>query len=179
MLVYILIGVVVLVAGFLIIASRQPDELRVARSITISAPAVLAFHQINDLHKWQEVSPYVKDDPAAKTTFAGPSAGVGASLAWSGNMKVGQGRMTITESRPHELVRFKFEFFKPWYCTNTTEFTFRPRGADTEVTWTMSMKNNLLAKASGFVMNMDKMIGENFEAGLARLKVIAEAGAKM
>jgi Polyketide cyclase / dehydrase and lipid transport len=178
MLINLLIGLVVLVVVFLIVASFRPDELRVERSITISAPAALAFNQINDLHKWQEISPYVKDDPAAKTSFAGPTAGVGASFAWAGNVKVGEGRMTITESRPNELVRFKFEFFKPWYCTNTTELTFRSSGADTEVTWAMFMKNNFIAKASGLVMNMDKLMGENFEAGLAKLKAIAEAGAK-
>ena len=118
MLSFILIGFVVLLGAFLVIASRRPDELRVVRSITVSAPAALVFNQLNDIHKWQEISPYVKEDPAAKTSFAGPSAGVGASFAWAGNMKVGEGRMTLTESRPHELVRFKFEFFKPWYCTN-------------------------------------------------------------
>jgi hypothetical protein len=178
MLIAILIGLVVLVVVFLIVASLRPDELRVERRITIAAPADLAFNQVNDVHRWQEISPYAKDDPAAKTSFAGPSAGVGASFAWSGNMKVGEGRMTITESRPNELVRFKFEFFKPWYCTNTTEFTFRPSGASTEVTWAMFMKNNFIAKASGLLMNMDKLMGENFEAGLAKLKAIAEAGAK-
>jgi hypothetical protein len=175
MFIYLLSGFVVLVVVFLLVASRQPDELRVERRITILAPAAAAFDQVNDLHKWQEMSPYLKEDPAAKTTFAGPSAGVGASFAWVGNMKVGEGRMTITESRPHELVRFKFEFFKPWYCTNTTEFTFRSSGANTEVTWAMFMKNNLIAKSSGVFMNMDKMIGENFEAGLFKMKEIAEA----
>jgi hypothetical protein len=178
MLLYLLLGLAVLVVVFLIVASRRPDELRVERRITIAAPAALVFDQVNDLRRWQECSPYVKEDPAAKTTFSGPAAGVGASFAWSGNMKVGEGCMTITESRPGELVRFKFEFFKPWYCTNTTEFTFRATGATTEVTWLMVMKNNFIAKASGLVMNMDKMIGENFETGLAKLKEIAEAAAK-
>jgi hypothetical protein len=178
MLIAILIGLGVLIAGFLVVASLQSDELRVERHITLSAPAARAFDQINDVHQWQEISPYVKEDPAAKTSYAGPAAGVGASFSWSGNLKVGEGRMTITESRPHELVRFKFEFFKPWYCTNTTEFTFRPSEAGTEVTWTMFMKNNFVAKASGLVMNMDKLMGENFEAGLAKLKEIAEARTK-
>lgn len=178
MLTYILIGLAVLIIGFLIAASLRPDELRVERRITLSAPAAIAFGQINELHKWQEMSPYVKEDPAAKTAFTGPAAGVGASFSWSGNVKVGEGRMTIMESRPHELVRFKFEFFKPWYCTNTTDFIFRSTPSGTEVTWAMSMKNNFIAKASGLVMNMDKMIGENFEVGLAKLKEIAEAAAK-
>jgi Polyketide cyclase / dehydrase and lipid transport len=178
MLTYILIGLAVLLAGFLIAAARQPDDLRVSRSITISAPAELAFAQINDLRKWQEMSPYATDDPAAKYTFGGPAAGVGASVDWAGNAKIGTGRMTITESRPSELVRFKFEFFKPWYCTNTTDFIFRSTGPGTEVTWAMSMKNNFIAKASGLVMNMDKLMGENFEAGLVNLKNLAEAAAR-
>jgi hypothetical protein len=178
MLTYILIGLAVLLVVFLIVAALRPDDLRVERSITISAPAELAFAQVNDLRKWQEMSPYVKEDPAAKYTFAGPAAGVGSSLEWAGNAKVGTGRMTITESRPSELVRFKFEYFKPWYCTNTTDFTFRPAGSGTEVTWAMSMKNNFIAKASGLVMNMDKLMGENYEAGLVNLKNLAEAAAK-
>jgi hypothetical protein len=178
MLTYILVGLAVLLVVFFITAALRPDDLRVERSITISAPAALAFAQVNDLRKWQEMSPYVKNDPAAKYTFAGPAAGVGSSVEWAGNAKVGTGRMTITDSRHNELVRFKFEFFKPWYCTNTTDFIFRSTGSGTEITWAMSMKNNFIAKASGLVMNMDKMMGESFEAGLVNLKNLAEAAAK-
>jgi hypothetical protein len=178
MLAYVLIGLGVLLAVFLIVAALQPEDLRVQRSITISAPAAFPFAEVNDLRKWQVISPYAKDDPAAKYTLAGPAAGVGATLDWAGNAKVGTGRITIADSRPNELVRFNFEFFKPWYCTNTTEFTFRPAGSGTEVTWAMSMKNNFIAKASGLVMNMDKLMGESYEAGLANLKNLAEAAAK-
>jgi hypothetical protein len=178
MLTYILIGLAVLLVVFIIVAARRPDDLRVERSITISAPAALAFGQVNELRKWQEMSPYAKNDPAAKCTFSGPAAGVGSTLDWDGNAKVGKGRMTITDSRPNELVRFKFEFFKPWYCTNTTDFTFRQNGPATEVTWAMSMKNNFIAKASGLLMNMDKLMGESYEEGLANLKNLAEAAAK-
>ena len=123
------------------------------------------------------MSPYVKLDPAAKFTFSGPAAIVGASVEWSGNAKVGAGRMTIAESRPGELVRFTFEFFKPWYCTNTTDILLRPAGAGTEATWAMSMRNNFIAKASGLVLNMDKLMGESFEAGLVNLKNLSEAAA--
>jgi hypothetical protein len=141
-------------------------DLRVERSITVSAPATLAFAQVNDLRKWPQMSPYAKDDPAAKYTFAGPAAGVGSTLEWAGNAKVGAGRMTITDSRPGELVRFKFEFFKPWYCTNTTDFVFRTAPAPrSPCPW-----NNFIAKASGLVMNMDKLMGESYEAGLVNLK---------
>jgi hypothetical protein len=178
MLTYILVGLAVLLVAFLIAAARRPDELRVERSIAISAPAALVFAQVNDLYKWQEMSPYVSQDPAAKYTFSGPTAGVGAALEWAGNAKVGTGRMTITESRADELVRFKFEFFKPWYCTNTTDFILRSTASGTDVSWIMSMKNNFIAKASGLVMNMDKLMGENYEAGLTNLKNLAEAAVK-
>ena len=178
MLTYILIGLAVLLVAFLISASLRPDDLRVERRITISAPATFPFAEINDLRKWQEISPYAKDDPAATYTFAGPAVGVGSSVDWAGNAKVGTGRITITDSRPNELVRFKFEFFKPWYCTNTTDFIFRSTGSGTEVTWSMFMKNNFIAKASGLFMNMDKMMGDSYEAGLLNLKYLAEAAAK-
>src|SRR3954469_14086199 len=108
MFIYLLVGFALLVVVFLIVASRQPDDLRVERHITVAAPAALAFAQVNDLRRWLEMSPYAKEDPAAKYTFAGPAAGVGAAMDWAGNAKVGTGRMTITESRPNELVRFKF-----------------------------------------------------------------------
>jgi len=175
---YILVGLGVLLVAFLITAALRPDDLRVERSITISAPATFPFAEINDPRKWQKISPYAKDDPAAKYTFAGPATGVGSSVDWAGNAKIGTGRMTITDTRPNELVRFKFEFFKPWYCTNTTDFILRTTDSGTEVTWVMSMKNNFIAKASGLVMNMDKMMGESFEAGLVNLKNLAEAAAK-
>jgi hypothetical protein len=178
MLTYILVGLAVLLVVFFIVAALRPDDLRVQRSITISAPASLAFAQINDLRKWQEISPYAKDDPAAKYTFAGPAAGAGSSVDWAGNAKVRTGRITIAESRPDELVRYNFEFFKPWYCTNTTDFILRPSGSGTEVTWSMSMKSNFIAKASGLVMNMDKLMGESYEAGLVNLKNLAEAAAR-
>jgi hypothetical protein len=178
MLTYILIGIAVLLVVFLVVAALRPDDLRVERSITISAPATFPFAEINDLRKWHEISPYAKDDPAAKYTFAGQTSGVGSTVDWAGNAKVGTGRITITDRRPNELVRFKFEFFKPWYCTNTTDLILRSNGSGTEVTWAMSMKNNFIAKASGLIMNMDKMMGESFEAGLVNLKNLSEAAAK-
>src|SRR5688572_14654414 len=114
----ILIGLAGLVALFLVVAAFQPADYRVARSIVISAPPAAAFGQINDLHKWQEISPYTKLDPAAKYAFEGPVAGIGAALAWAGNNQVGEGRMTIVESRPNELVRFRLDFAKPFASTS-------------------------------------------------------------
>jgi hypothetical protein len=178
MLLYLLIGLALLLVAFLIAAARQPDDLRVERRIIIAAPAAVAFAEINDPHNWPKISPYAKEDPAAKYTFAGPAAGVGSSVDWAGNVKVGTGRLTITDSRPPELVRCHFEFFKPMHCTNTTEFVLRPAGSGTEVTWAMSMKNNFFGKASGLFMNLEKMMGESFEAGLVNLKNRAEAAAR-
>lgn len=116
-------------------------------------------------------------DPTAKTHFEGPSAGTGASFSWAGNSKVGEGRMTITDSRPDELVRFKLDFLKPFQASNVAEFTFKPEGNQTFVTWSMSGKNNFLFKAVGLFMNCDKIVGNQFERGLANLKSLAETRA--
>ena len=120
----------------------------------------------------------MKLDPAAKSTFEGPAAGKGAAMSWAGNNQVGEGRLTITESRSGELVRLKLEFMKPFAATNTAAFTFKPEGDKTAVTWSMEGKNNYLAKALHLVMNMDKMVGGDFEKGLADMKVAAEATPK-
>jgi hypothetical protein len=123
-------------------------------------------------------NPWEKIDPNMKLTYEGPPAGVGASYAWVGNKDVGEGRMTITAARPHESVQFKLEFFKPMTGTSDAEFTFKPQGSQTEVTWSMTGKNNFIAKAFCLFVNMDRMIGGNFEKGLAELKTIAEAAPK-
>ena len=113
-----------------------------------------------------------------KTTFAGAPAGTGAIYSWSGNNDVGEGRMTLTESRPNELVRINLEFIKPFAGTNTTEFVFKPEADKTMVSWTMFGTNNFMAKAFGLFMDMDKMIGADFEKGLAQLKSVAETTGK-
>lgn len=170
----ILIGVAVLVVVFVVVVALQPDEFRVARSTVISAPPAVVFAKVNDLRTWQQFSPWAKLDPNAKATFAGPETGAGASFAWAGNSEVGEGTMTIVESRPHELIRFKLEFVKPFEGTNDAQFTFKPTGAQTEVTWSMSGKNNFLFKAVGLFLDCEKMIGPQFEEGLANLKVLSE-----
>ena len=113
-----------------------------------------------------------------KLTFAGPATGPGASYSWVGNNQVGEGRLTIIESRPNDLVRIKLEFMKPFAATNTAEFTFKPEGDKTAVTWSMQGNNNFIAKALHLVMNMDKMVGGQFEKGLADMKLVAEAAPK-
>jgi hypothetical protein len=159
----------------IIVTAGQPDESKVIRFAKISASPEKIFPHVNDLHKWEAWSPWAKMDPACKNTYEGAAAGTGAILAWAGNKKVGEGRMTILETRPDEFIRIKLEFFKPFKATNTAEFSFKLEGSQTDVTWSMSGKNNFMGKAFGLIMNCDKMIGGDFEKGLAAMKSIAEA----
>ena len=172
----ILILVAIAVIIFVLVATMRPSDFRVTRTITISAPASDVFAQVNDLHQWDAWSPWAKLDPNAKNSFEGPLSGVGAIMRWAGNSKVGQGSMTIIESRPGEFIRFKLEFLKPFTATNTAEFTFTSENNQTTVTWCMYGKNNLMSKAMGLIMNCDKMVGGQFEQGLATMKSVVEAG---
>ena len=169
-----LIVIAALIAVFVIVVALQPSTFHVARTATISAPASTVFAQVNDFHKWHAWSPYEKD-PAMKKTFEGPPAGTGASYAWSGNNDVGEGRSTITDSRPNERITIKLEFVRPFAATNTAEFTFKPKGDQTEVTWSLSGNKNFMSKAVCMFMNMDNMVGGDFEKGLANLKTVAES----
>lgn len=177
MLKIILIVLLVAIVGLVIVVSMQPADFAITRTATIHAPPQVVHDQVNDLHHWQAWSPWEKLDPEMKKTFEGPPAGANASYAWAGNSKAGEGKMTITESRPGELVRIKLEFIKPFAATNMTDFTFTPEGAGTKVTWKMYGKNGFMGKAFGLFMNMDKMVGDDFEKGLAALKSVSEAAA--
>jgi len=177
MLTNILIALAVVVLLFIVAVASRPSTFRIMRSANIAAPPEVVFMQVYDLHRFQEWSPWAKLDAGCKTTFEGPAAGVGASFSWSGNKKVGEGRMTLTESRPPERILFELEFLKPFKATNTTEFTFKLDGGQTVVTWAMSGKCNFMAKAFGLFMNCDKMVGRDFEKGLAEMKSLAEAAA--
>jgi hypothetical protein len=139
----------------------------------------VAYAQVNDLHQWQKISPYVKLDPTASYVFDGPQAGPGATLSWIGNSKLGEGRMTIAEARPNEWVRMNLEFVKPLASECVAEFTFKPERDQTIVTWNMVSPTSFVSKVVGLVMNMDKMIGAQFEEGLANLKRVSEAEAKI
>jgi hypothetical protein len=174
----VLIALVAIVVLLVIVASLRPSDFRVTRTGRISAPIGVVFENINDLHKWEAWSPWAKLDPNAKNTFNGPQAGVGSSMAWVGNNKVGQGRMTIAESRPDEFIRMNLEFFKPFKANNVAEFTLKSEGDQTSVTWSMSGKNNFMFKAMGLFMNCDKMVGSQFEQGLANLNSVAGELAK-
>jgi hypothetical protein len=175
MIVKILIAIAVLVVVLVVVIATRPSEFRVERTATVSAPAPVVFAQVNDFHKWDAWSPYAKRDPGMKKSFEGAPSGVGAVYTWSGNHEVGEGRTTIVESRPSELIRVRLEFVRPFAATSTATFTFRPEGERTAVTWTLDGRNGFPAKAMGLVMNMDKMIGDDFEKGLAQMKAIAEA----
>lgn len=174
----ILLGFALIVAAILVLAAFQPATFRVERSITIAAPAAVPFAQVNEFAKWQPWSPWEKLDPAMKRSFSGPAAGVGASYGWEGNSEVGSGRMTIQESRPAELIRIKLEFIKPMAGVSDATFAFKPAGEQTTVTWTMSGENSYPAKIFCLFMNMDKMVGGQFEQGLGALKSLSEAQAK-
>jgi hypothetical protein len=163
---------------FFVVIAGRPDEFVVSRTNKISAPPENVFPLVAVIKAWEMWSPWARLDPNAKNTYEGPASGVGAAMAWEGNKKVGAGRMSISESRASELIRFRLEFFRPFKAINTTEFTFISEGGQTIVTWNMSGKNNFMGKAMGLVINCDKMVGGDFERGLASLKSIAEAAAK-
>ena len=172
------IGLAVVLVALLGLIATRPSTFHIERSTKISAQPEVVFGLINDFHKWEGWSPWAKIDPNMKTIYEGAPAGTGAVYSWAGNTDVGEGRMTLTESRPSELVRIKLEFKKPFEATNTTEFSFKPEADKTLVTWSMAGENNFMAKAFGLVMNMDKMVGGDFEKGLAQLKSVAETSSK-
>jgi hypothetical protein len=169
-----LVALAAVVVVFLVVVATRPGEFRIARSTRIAAPASAVFAQVNDFHNWQAWNPWGKIDPGMKQAYAGAPAGTGAVYTWQGNHEVGEGRMTIVESRPGELVRVALEFHKPFRATNTAEFTFVPRGEETVVTWSMAGQNNFVAKTVHMFVDMDRMIGGNFEKGLADMKSAVE-----
>lgn len=175
MLIKILIAIALLLIVFLIIVALRPSQFRVERSLAIHAPAAAIFPHLNDLRKAAVWSPWLKMDPAVKTTYAGPLAGVGASSTWIGNSQIGEGSQTVLESRTNELVRIKLEFVKPMPGVSTTDFTLAPKADSTVVTWSIYGENSFMAKAFCLFMNQDKMIGTPFEQGLADLKTLVEA----
>ncbi len=175
----ILMGLVLVVGGFLFYASRRPDTYRVERSAKIEAPPAVVFSQLEDLKAWGAWSPWDKLDPSIKKSYAGSPKGTGASYAWEGNKKVGKGRMNITEATAPTSIALRLEFLEPFAAVANTSFKLAPEGdRTTSVTWTMEGTNNLVGKAWGVFMNMDKAIGSDFETGLAGLKTVSEAEAK-
>jgi len=173
MLKIIAIAVVILLAIILIYAATEPDTMHVERSISIKAPSENIFGLINDFHQWNEWTPYNKD-PSMKKTYSGSPSGKGAAYAWEGNKDVGKGEIAITESIPSSRIVFDLHMIEPFEGRNVATFTLKPAGDFTEVTWSLDDKQKLLVKVIGIFMNMDKMIGGDFETGLAKLKTVAE-----
>ena len=174
----ILLALAFIVLLILVVIAGQPDEFTVTRSATIAAPPEKIFPHVNDLHQWEAWSPWAKLDPNAKNSFAGAASGAGAVMSWSGNKKIGEGRMTITGSQANEWIRFQLEFVRPFKATNTAEFAFQSAGNQTSVTWSMSGKSNFFFKVFGLFMNCDKMAGNDFEKGLAAMKAMVEAAGR-
>src|SRR5262245_51620558 len=174
----ILIVLAVVIVVFVIFVAMRPSSFRIQRCATIAAPAEAVFEQVNDFRRWQAWSPWEKLDPDLKRTFEGPLSGAGSVYRWVGNKKVGEGSMTLTQSVPGEIVRIKLVFIKPFAATNTAEFTFKPEGDQTAVTWSMTGNNNFMAKAFCLFVNMDKMVGGDFEKGLTQLKQVVESNAR-
>ena len=172
----ILVLLALAIGGLLLLASRKPDTFSVERRIGINAPGSVVFDQINTLKAWEAWSPWLKKDPAMRQTYSGPDAGVGASHAWEGNGQVGSGAMTITGSIPDQKIVMRLDFLKPFKATNFAEFTLQSDGSGTTIViWAMTGQAKLITKVMDVLMNMDKMIGRDFEAGLASLKAVCEA----
>ena len=172
----VLLILAAVIGGLAAYVALQPNEFRVSRSMTMAAEPAAVFAEINDFHRWQAWSPWAQLDPNAKVTFEGPAAGEGAIFRWVGNDDVGEGHMTIVACKPHERIGLKLTFIKPMPGDADVEFTFQPAAEkSTTVQWTMTGKNDFFGKAMCLVMNMDKMIGSDYERGLANIKKIVES----
>jgi hypothetical protein len=164
----------VAIAIILILAATKPDRFSVQRATMVKAPPERIFPLINDFHQWGSWSPYEHKDPAMKRTFSGAESGKGAVYAWDGNKNVGSGRMEILDTSVPTRIVIKLDFFTPFEGHNTAEFTMLPQGDVTSVTWLMRGPAPFMAKVMHLLMNIDKMVGKDFEAGLANLKRLTE-----
>ena len=175
----ILIAVAVILVGFLAFAATRPDTYRVERTKDIAAPAEAAYAQIADFRAWEQWSPWEKLDPQMQKNHEGAPGTVGASYSWQGNDDVGKGKMTFTELESPKHVAIKLEFIEPFASVATTHFRVEPKGADaTQVTWSMEGENNFMGKVFSIFMDMDSMIGADFEKGLAELDTASQGAAK-
>jgi uncharacterized protein YndB with AHSA1/START domain len=174
MLLTLVISIVVVIGALLAFAATKPDTFRVERSTTIKAPPEKIFPLIDDFHRWTTWSPWEKMDPAMTRTHSGAPSGKGAVYEWEGNSKVGRGRMEIVDSVPSSRVAIKLDFLKPMEAHNIAEFTLTPSGDSTRVTWVMHGPAPFVSKLMQVFMSMDRMVGKDFEAGLANMKAAAE-----
>ncbi len=170
----IIIIIFILVVGVLAIAANKPDTFRVERTVVVKAPPEKIFPLINDFHHWVSWSPYEKMDPVMKRTYSGAPSGKGAVYEWEGNKKVGTGRMEITEALPPAKIILKLDFFAPFEGHHTGGFILEARGEETFVVWYMQGLNSYMAKLMCLFVNMDHMIGKDFEVGLVNLKSVVE-----
>jgi uncharacterized protein YndB with AHSA1/START domain len=168
-----IVAIIVLIGIFLIYAATRPGDFRVERSATLSAPPAALFEHVNDHRKFNVWNPFLKLDPGVKNTYSGPESGVGAVCSWEGNDNVGAGSCTIIESKPGELVRCRMDWKRPMEGIATVDFTFKPEGDKTVVTWAMHGKNNFMGKVMSVFMDCDKICGPQFEKGLADLGAVA------
>jgi len=162
------------IAIILILAAAKPDRFRVQRATTVKAPPERIFPLINDFHQWATWSPYENKDPAMKRSYSGEASGKGAVYAWEGNKNVGSGRMEILDASAPSKIVIKLDFFTPFEGHNTAEFTMLPQGDATNVTWLMYGPLPFMGKIMHVFVNMDRMVGKDFEIGLANLKRVTE-----
>ena len=166
-----------IVAVLSAVVAAQPSQFEVRRSLVMQAPPQAVFEQVEDFHLWARWSPWEKLDPAMKKHFSGPPTGVGTSYHWVGNDQVGEGRMTIVSAAMPSRIEIKLEFLEPWEATNPTVFSFEPEGSGTRATWSMTGKNDFIGKAFSLAMDMDALVGADFDKGLAALAQVAAASA--
>lgn len=174
MLIKIALALVALLAIVLIYAAMQPDTFRVERSARIDAAPEKVFAQINDLHNWKDWSAWEKKDPNMKKTFSGAASGMGAVYAWEGDKNVGKGSMEIVASLAASKVQLKLDFVAPMEGHNLVDIVLQPQGGGTQVFWSMYGPSPFLSKLFGVFVNLDKMIGKDFEDSLAGLKQVSE-----
>lgn len=163
-----------LIVAVLAYAATRPNSFSVQRSTRINAAAQAVWPLLTDFHRWPEWSPWEKLDPAMQRTHLGAERGVGAVYEWTGNSKVGAGRMEITGVQTHAQVNIKLDFFRPFKSSNVAEYSLVAQGGVTDLTWTMSGPATFITKLMGIFVSMDKMVGKDFEEGLAKLKAVAE-----
>lgn len=172
----VLAGVAVGLAVLLGVVAMQPSNYRITRATTVNAPAAVVLAHLEDFHRWKDWSPWAKMDPNQKETYSGAPKGKGAVYHWAGNDEVGEGEMTITNVTAERL-DVALSFIRPFPSQSTVDIVLKPTSAGTEVTWGMDGTNTFLGKAFGLVVNMDEMLGNDFNKGLAGLKSLSEADA--
>jgi hypothetical protein len=174
MLLYIALAVAVLVIIVLLLAAAKPAHFSMQRSTTISAPPDKVAALLTDFRRWIEWSPWEAADPALKRTYSGAASGKGAVYEWAGNKKAGAGRMEIIEAATPATTLIKLDFITPFEAHNMAEFTLKPQGALTNINWEMRGPMPFISKLMSVFVNFDKLVGKDFEKGLANLKHVAE-----